>query len=259
MVRGIDHIVIAVKDLDIAIASYGQLGFTVISGGNHSRFATSNALIAFDDGAYLELIAFTPPVPAVLERWYSALAQGGGLVDFCAQSDNLESDVAAFENAGAAILAPFALQRVRPDGYIVSWVNAPTAGAYRGVIPFLIRDITPRDERVPRDRAHPNGVVGLRSLGVAVNDTAAIAQIYANALRTPITPIEREDLNASGLRCMIGPHELQFLEPKGRAGAIADRIRTRGPSPIEVMLSLRGGRPGQLDLAATHGVRLILT
>jgi catechol 2,3-dioxygenase-like lactoylglutathione lyase family enzyme len=185
MVKGIDHIVIAVKDLDLATKSYRQLGFTVVPGGHHAGLGTSNALIAFADGAYLELIAFTPPVPPVLDVWYSAIARGGGLVDFCAQSDDLEGDAAIFRRAGAVIGAPFDMERVRPDGYTVRWRLATTDGASRGVIPFFIRDTTPRDERVPRERQHENGVIGISSLLIVVRDQTETAEIYAKALGEP--------------------------------------------------------------------------
>ena len=47
MLRGIDHIVILVDDLDQAIQSYTEAGFTVIPGGEHTGGATHNALVAF--------------------------------------------------------------------------------------------------------------------------------------------------------------------------------------------------------------------
>jgi catechol 2,3-dioxygenase-like lactoylglutathione lyase family enzyme len=257
MVKGIDHVVIAVKDLELAIKSYRQLGFTVVPGGRHAGLGTSNALIAFADGAYLELIAFSPPVPAALDLWYSAIAWGGGLVDFCAQSDDLEGDVAVFRRAGAVIGAPFVMERVRPDGYTVRWTLATTQGASRGVIPFFIRDTTPRDERVPRDRKHENGVIGISSLSIVVRNKTEVAEIYAKALGEPEAPLQREDLAASGLSVIIGPHKLHLLEPKG-SGAVAQHIELRGPSPFEVSLETTGGRLSRLDLAATAGVRLIL-
>ncbi len=52
----VDHIVIMVPDLNAAIRDYTELGFTVIPGGSHPA-GTHNALIAFADGAYIELIA----------------------------------------------------------------------------------------------------------------------------------------------------------------------------------------------------------
>ena len=63
MLTGIDHIVIAVPDLDVARKSYEALGFTVVPGGRHP-VGTHNALIAFADGAYVELIAFYEANPS---------------------------------------------------------------------------------------------------------------------------------------------------------------------------------------------------
>ena len=37
-------------------------------------------------------------------------------------------------------------------------------GAHRGVAPFIIADETGRDERVPRERSHANGVTGVGTL-----------------------------------------------------------------------------------------------
>ena len=46
MLKGIDHFVVVVSDLEAAIKSYGELGFTVVRGGKHN-IGTHNALIAF--------------------------------------------------------------------------------------------------------------------------------------------------------------------------------------------------------------------
>src|SRR5262245_17849416 len=60
ILKGIDHLVIVVPDLDTAVASYRGLGFTVVPGGRHPT-GPLNALIAFTAGAYLQLIAFSRP------------------------------------------------------------------------------------------------------------------------------------------------------------------------------------------------------
>ena len=99
MFRAVDRIVVVVPDLEAAIAAYGGAGFNVMRGGRHN-IGTHNALIAFADGSYIELIAFLNPVPG--HPWYGALQSSGGLVDFCMQTDDLDSDVAALRAAGAA-------------------------------------------------------------------------------------------------------------------------------------------------------------
>lgn len=260
MLRGIDHIVIVVNDLEIAIADYGALGFTVVRGGRHPGLGTHNALIAFADGAYLELIAFIPPVAPTPHWWHSTLADSGGLADFCAVSDDMDAEVEAFRRAGAAIGAPFEMSRERPDGYRLVWTLAVTEDARRGITPFFIRDHTPRDERVPRARTHRNGAAGARVLALAIGETEfdAARRIYEVALGRTGETVERADLGGAGVRFMIGPHELQLLALTDPAGAIARRLRTRGGSPIELTLRTAGGWRGMLDAAGTHGARIVM-
>ena len=74
MLHGIDHIAVVVPDLNTAIANYTTLGFTVVPGGRHP-IGSHNALIAFEDGSYIELLAFFEPNPG--HRWYQVLQQGG--------------------------------------------------------------------------------------------------------------------------------------------------------------------------------------
>jgi len=49
VLKGIDHIVIVVRDLDAAVTGYGKLGFTVVRGGRHPSMGTHNALVAFSE------------------------------------------------------------------------------------------------------------------------------------------------------------------------------------------------------------------
>jgi catechol 2,3-dioxygenase-like lactoylglutathione lyase family enzyme len=50
MAFALDHVVIAVNDLDRAVADYQSLGFTVYPGGVHHGGVSHNALIVFEDG-----------------------------------------------------------------------------------------------------------------------------------------------------------------------------------------------------------------
>ena len=67
----LDHIVIAVQDLERTIADYQSLGFNVLRGGEHPGRSTHNALVVFADGAYFELIAWRAAAPE--ERWWQQL------------------------------------------------------------------------------------------------------------------------------------------------------------------------------------------
>ena len=106
MIRAIDHLVIAVPDLGAATKTYRDLGFTVVAGGRHPGVGTENALITFRDTSYLELVAFHEARPD--HRWWTPLHQGGGLVDFCLQTDDLAGDAASATSSRATASAPTA-------------------------------------------------------------------------------------------------------------------------------------------------------
>lgn len=255
MLQGIDHIVIVVRDLDAAIKSYAELGFTVVPGGRHP-VGTHNALISFIDGSYLELIAFYEANPE--HRWWAPLQGGGGLVDVCMQTDDLMADTAAFRSAGVMIDDPKPLTRTRPDGYQLKWVLSIPREGYRGLAPFLIQDETPRGERIPRETTHRNRVTGIDTLTIGVADVAAVRSWYAQTLRQPGQEIGREELDASGARFKIGPHLFDFLAPNGARSPLDEWIRIRGPSPYAATLKTTSGKSGPLDETKTLGARLAL-
>src|SRR5713226_6895268 len=243
MFQGIDHVVIVVSELESAIASFTSAGFTVVRGGKHP-IGTHNALIAFADGSYLELIAFVKPVPG--HPWQIALDKGGGIIDFCMRTDDLVTTVESLRRAGAKIADPSPLTRDRPDGFHLSWVLAIPSAPFNGQVPFLIKDDTPRDERVPRERSHRNGATGVRTLAIAVNDPGVTSRYYARVLGLPGAPVERPDLEAAGVTFAIGPNEVQLLASKSENGPLADWIRDHGQSPFEVVLANASADPTTL-------------
>jgi catechol 2,3-dioxygenase-like lactoylglutathione lyase family enzyme len=253
MFTGIDHVPIVVSELDSAIASYSRAGFTVVRGGKHPN-GSHNALIAFADGSYLELIAFTKPDSG--HPWQMALDKGGGIVDFCMGTDDLKADIDAMRRAGAEIGDPSPLTRDRPDGYHLGWVLAIPKPPFNGQLPFLIKDDTPRDERVPRERSHRNGATGIRTLAIAVDDPGITSRYYARVVGRPGAPVERPDLESMGVAFAIGPNHVQLLASKTENGPLAEWIRDRGQSVYEIVLASARGSSTTLDPALLQGARI---
>jgi catechol 2,3-dioxygenase-like lactoylglutathione lyase family enzyme len=253
MFTGVDHVAIVVSELESAIASYSRAGFTVVRGGKHP-IGTHNALIAFADGSYLELIAFIKPDTG--HPWQTALEKGAGIVDFCMSTDDLVADLDSLRRAGAKVGNPSPLTRDRPDGYHLSWVLAIPAPPFNGQVPFLIKDDTPRDERVPRERSHPNGATGIRSLAIAVNDPGMTSRYYARVLGRQGAPVERPDLEATGVTFTIGPNQVQLLASKSADGPLAEWIRDHGQSPFEVVLANASAGATLPDPALLQGARI---
>jgi hypothetical protein len=162
----------------------------VVPGGRHEGGTTHNALIAFRDGSYLELLATTNSfVPLLLRilhttplwgrllsrrspierRFLGHFGKGTGLVDFAPLASPISSAVHAARERGLAIEGPFTMSRVRSDGERLEWqVAIPLSND----LPFLIEDVTLKEKRVPygEGAAHRIGASGAAELTVSVWD-----------------------------------------------------------------------------------------
>jgi hypothetical protein len=70
----IDHVMIAVPELDRGVDTYARLGFSVQPGGEHPGIGTHNA-IAFNEEDYLELIAIRDRDQYARRNPWSGLAE----------------------------------------------------------------------------------------------------------------------------------------------------------------------------------------
>lgn len=256
----LDHIVIAVQDLERTIADYQSLGFNVLRGGEHPGRSTHNALVVFADGAYFELIAWCAAAPE--ERWWQQLQQHGeGLVDFALLPTETGAVVAA-QARGLGYEAPYEGGRLRPDGEQLRWRNARSPSPD---LPFLCGDLTPRALRVPEGQArvHPNGATGVARLEVAVKDLQASLARWRALLGDAVSvgPLRvSADGSTQQVSLGLGATELVLAAPvQAAAGPLAQRLATRGEGPYAVVLSVpQQAAAGALDEVATHGVRLEL-
>jgi catechol 2,3-dioxygenase-like lactoylglutathione lyase family enzyme len=253
MIQGIDHLVIVVNDLDQAAKDYASLGFTVVPGGQHP-VGSHNALISFQDGSYLEIIAFYRD--AADHRWWDALGKGERLVDFCFQTDDLRGDTLKLQDAGVTINDPVPWSRKRPDGFELKWLLSLATGSHRGVAPFLIEDVTPRTERIPQQFDHANGITGIDTVIVAVGDFSAIDRWYGALLDAKGEKFAERGLAAEGMRYRAGPHVFEFLTPRDATSPLVDWLRRYGPSPYAAVFKSSSARPIAFNPLLTHGANL---
>jgi catechol 2,3-dioxygenase-like lactoylglutathione lyase family enzyme len=150
MIVGIDHVLIAVEDLDKTRDLYRRLGFEVLYGGNHELAGTHNAVIPLADGSYLELVGVRDPSLAqkfpFSRQVMEALGRTNRFAGFALEVNEYLNDVQAIRDRGLAISKAAPGERVRPDGERVSWWTAHPEDPR---LPFLIQDLTPRVLRVP--------------------------------------------------------------------------------------------------------------
>jgi catechol 2,3-dioxygenase-like lactoylglutathione lyase family enzyme len=240
MLTGFDHIVILSDDLEQAKAQFERLGFTVTPGGRHPRF-THNALVPFQDGTYLELIAFYEhPDEGSTEthRWHHHLATGGGLVDFAIAATDLDVLIADADARGVTTSGAQPGARKRPDGQEIRWRSTMQSSDNVGALPFIIQDVTERGLRVPLEAAeHANGVRGIQSLVVAVADLDAAIKRYCALLdrEAPSGENLKNLVDAEGIYFLIGPHRVDVATPTG-PGPMQELLDRRGDSIYELTL-----------------------
>ncbi len=255
MITGIDHIVIAVASLERAIETWRGLGFSVIEGGKHP-YGSYNALIGFADGSYIELLGFYAESPA--HPWWDLLHQrGGGLIDFCMATDDIGGDHRAFRAQGVECSDLIEGARARPDGYEVRWINCKVDGDWQGLIPFIIEDVTPRAERLPRETEHANGVTGIGSISFATDDVPRYAGVMSAVTGVAGAPLRDDELNASGRRLTVGGHTLEYLKPASDAGPLAAHLAANRPAPYRLRFTTNG-EARRWGPTETMGVRVEL-
>lgn len=250
----LDHIVIAVQDLERTMEDYRSLGFTVLAGGRHAGRSSHNALVVFADGAYLELIAWR--APAENERWYRVhAAHGDGLVDFALLPHDTATVLAQAQARGLATLTgPLDGQRLRPDGVQLLWQTARHATPD---LPFLCGDITARALRVPGGdvRTHANGTQGVDQVVVAVHDLETSLARYQALLGQDAWKPEPVRLAAgSGLREVEIPLAGTTVVLTAVAGAVPAPDETAAAKALRQRLATRGEGPCAIVLrrAARH-------
>lgn len=253
----LDHLVILVSNLEAAVADYAALGFTVTLGGTHADGATHNALIAFQDGTYLELLAFLRPAPE--HRWWRFAETGEGLIDFALLPDNTARVIAQARSRGLAMTGPIDGGRLRPDGQELRWQTGlpPEAG-----LPFLCGDVTPSNLRVPEGaaRAHANQAIGIAGLTVVVDDAQRAAAQYAALIGIEPPPIVA--LTPLPLRVAVFALEhtaITLVQPTMPEGLFHTRLTTHDPGPVGLTLKVKGTPlPDWPAQELTHGVFMAL-
>jgi catechol 2,3-dioxygenase-like lactoylglutathione lyase family enzyme len=211
MITRFDHAIIAVRDLEDAIQRYRGVGFDVRSGGRHTGRGTHNALIRFGLD-YLELIAIDNSDDARAAGQAALVdflaAAPGGLAGFALATDDIDADAEHFRQTGVPTLGPFAMERLRPDGNLLSWrLLVPYGEVWRRPWPFLIQWDQPDEQRLAWEAvdAHSNGAQAVAGVTVVARDFAAVASLWRDGLR-----LELENVSNERARVRLGAQTIEL-------------------------------------------------
>ena len=177
--KGIDHLVLAGRDLDAMREIYGGLGFTLTPRAQHP-FGTGNTAIQLH-GGYLELLAVTRPGDVVEPRAgqfsFSAfnrdyLARHEGFSMLVLGANDASSDIDTWRDAGLQTYEPFDFSRMAklPDGeerrigFSLAYTSTPAA-PWLGH--FACQHHAPEYFAQPQYQAHENTAQAIRDVWIS--------------------------------------------------------------------------------------------
>jgi hypothetical protein len=170
-VLALDHVILAVADLDVAAADLlGTHGLDSVFGGRHEGLGTANRIVPLGE-TYLELIGVDDPDAASTNPFgrgvLASTRDGDGLFAWAAATDDIAMRA---KWIGSDVTAGL---RVRPDGTELRWRMAGLAGSMADrSLPFFIQWDSLADEHPGRTPvAHRVDVKGITELEVAGQKT----------------------------------------------------------------------------------------
>jgi hypothetical protein len=182
----VDHVTICGSDLDAMRRACAAVGLASEYGGSHANRATHMALVGFEDGSYLELIApFAPEAVAtgMMGSWTKYMRENAGPSAWAVASEDIHADVQHLGSAGIPVRGPDPGGRTRADGLVLQWETAILgAGPAGSVLPFMIQDKTPRNLRVqPSADLEGSGITGVSAVVLGVRDLEEAAVRFRNS------------------------------------------------------------------------------
>jgi catechol 2,3-dioxygenase-like lactoylglutathione lyase family enzyme len=247
MVTRLDHVVIGVRDLDVATQRYQQLGFEVRPGGRHLDQGTHNAIIRFGLD-YIELLSIYDETEARANRLGGQglldflQEREGGLLGYAVATTDIEQDTARFRETELLVGAPSPMQRLRPDGRLLSWrLLTPDGLPWRQPWPFLIQWDAPDEQRLSWEGpyTHPNGAIEWIGATLAVHDLESATDLYQHPLGLELKEsTEVPHLAAQRATFQLGSSTIDLLTPTGE-GPIQQALSDLGEGLLEVTFAVK--------------------
>ncbi|MBG6200211.1 hypothetical protein IWQ48_001340 [Labrenzia sp. EL_13] len=239
MVRGLDHLVVAVKDLEAAGRAYEAMGFTVTPENQHP-WGTANRLVQLD-GFFIELLAVKEP-EAIAETNGTAFSFGAFNRDFLKNREGasmlvLESHDAVqdredFEKAGLKLFDPFSFERVAnlPDGktakvaFDLTILQDPLCP---GIGYFTCHNKYPENFWKPAFQKHENGARDIKTVFLVAGDPSDHHEFlggFTGQREMRATSLGLEVQTPRGDISVLNPDAFRALVSEDAADALQGRL-----------------------------------
>ncbi len=248
----IDHATVAGADVKTMQAKLKGVGIASVYGGAHAGKVSEMALVSFPDGSYLELMALRPDAePGGMERheWGKFLKGNAGPCAWAARVTDIAAEVKRLREKGVAVSPPARGGRQRPDGVKLEWQTSAIGPDVRGTFfPFLIQDLTPREQRVyPGRKPVTRDFRGVSRVVIAVRNLEAAIERYQQAYDVP-PPIKQVDKTFGAQLALLGGLPVILAQPLTQESWVYQRLEQFGEGPCAFILAAT--RPGRYHAAS---------
>jgi Glyoxalase-like domain len=135
----LDHVIVAVSDLDRGIAELTRrTGIAPVIGGRHPGRGTRNALLSLGPRTYLELLAPGDDATEETRRLLGPYSEPTP-IGWAIGTSDLPQSIAELRHRHIEVEGPADGSRVRPDGALLKWRTAQLGALPGAWKPFLIQ------------------------------------------------------------------------------------------------------------------------
>lgn len=252
---GLDHVVVAVTNLDAAVARYRELGFVLKPGRSHEN-GIRNQHVKFPDGTEIELIAAPQARDALTAEYLDHLERGDGpafVAFFAPEMDRI-----------AGILDTVGKNYRRTDGLL----SFPETDRLRYIF-FGKRNSSPTDR--PEHFEHDNGAEALIGVWLAADDYSAERelllrlgasvvneelQVSQKVERTIVRLPEGEIVFLPGSRQLVSGRRIVGATVRTRSLELLQRVLENGLFTVPPVVRTEHGSSMFLSPEMTHGIWL---
>lgn len=233
----VDHASICASQLEPLRAAFANAGLGTDYGGPHANGGTHMALLGFDDGSYLELIAPMKPGGADASPWGKMIAKDAGTCAWAVGTRDIRGEVNRLKQEGIPTDGPVPGSRKRPDGQLIQWQTAGVGPDGAGaVLPFMIQDMTARELRVkPSASMKKSGFTGVSAVVIGVKDLDSSIALFRKAYSWPEPKIQEQKDFGAKLAYFPGNPAI-LASPSDSTGWLAKRLEAYGNSPVAFLL-----------------------
>lgn len=178
-IKGIDHVVIAVSDLDSTQDTFMRMGFTLTPRGHHTLGSKNHCVMFGQD--YFELLMVPQRLPG--REYYHDFARiGDGLAAIALKTDNARGAFGELADAALAPSEPVDFSRpvqvaggTKAASFRITQLGLEhTPGGQIFLCQHFTRDVVWR----PEYQTHANSATGLAALAIVSADVGATAAAY---------------------------------------------------------------------------------